>query len=80
MQILNQVKLVYINAHGTSTHLNDSTETMAIKQLFGTSAKDVRVSSTKRKYRTFIRCCWWSRSCNLYESIGRSNITTYNKL
>ena len=38
----------YINAHGTSTHLNDSTETKAIKQALGdvASAK-VMVSSTK---------------------------------
>ena len=37
----------YINAHGTSTHLNDSTETMAIKTALGESAKTVMVSSTK---------------------------------
>ncbi len=37
----------YINAHGTSTHLNDSTETMAIKKAFGDVAKKVRISSTK---------------------------------
>ena len=37
----------YINAHGTSTHLNDSTETMAIKNAFGEASKKVMVSSTK---------------------------------
>lgn len=37
----------YINAHGTSTHLNDSTETKAIKLLFGEDSKNVKVSSTK---------------------------------
>ena len=37
----------YINAHGTSTHLNDSTETMAIKTALGESSKKVMVSSTK---------------------------------
>lgn len=37
----------YINAHGTSTHLNDLTETIAIKNTFGESYKNVYVSSTK---------------------------------
>lgn len=37
----------YINAHGTSTHLNDLTETRAIHQVFGEHAKDMKISSTK---------------------------------
>lgn len=37
----------YINAHGTSTHLNDSYETMAIKKALGEASKKVMVSSTK---------------------------------
>ncbi|MCI9087046.1 MAG: beta-ketoacyl-ACP synthase II [Clostridia bacterium] len=37
----------YINAHGTSTHLNDQTETMAIKTALGEASKKVMVSSTK---------------------------------
>ena len=37
----------YINAHGTSTHLNDLCETMAIKTALGEASKKVMVSSTK---------------------------------
>ncbi|MER1954412.1 MAG: beta-ketoacyl-ACP synthase II [Desemzia incerta] len=37
----------YINAHGTSTPANDSSETQAIKYAFGDTAKDVAISSTK---------------------------------
>lgn len=37
----------YINAHGTSTPLNEKYETIAIKKTFGEAAQTVRISSTK---------------------------------
>jgi 3-oxoacyl-[acyl-carrier-protein] synthase II len=40
-------EVTYINAHGTSTHLNDMYETSAVKTAFGKSAKTVMMSSTK---------------------------------
>ena len=37
----------YINAHGTSTHLNDAGETLAVKKAFGEASKTVAMSSIK---------------------------------
>lgn len=44
---LNANQVSYINAHGTSTTANDSTETAAIKKALGESAYKVAISSTK---------------------------------
>jgi len=40
-------EIQYINAHGTSTQLNDLNETQAIKTVFGETAKKIPISATK---------------------------------
>lgn len=40
-------EVMYINAHGTSTHHNDLFETRAIKLTFGEHAKNIKINSTK---------------------------------
>ena len=44
---LNVDEVDYINAHGTSTQVNDTIETKAIKTVFGNHARQIQVSSTK---------------------------------
>ena len=47
---VNPGEIEYINAHGSSTPLNDPTETMALHQVFGDHAKKLEVSGTKAYY------------------------------
>jgi 3-oxoacyl-[acyl-carrier-protein] synthase II len=44
---INPEQVSYINAHGTSTPMNDHFETMAVRATFGDHAKKVMISSTK---------------------------------
>ena len=44
---INANQINYINAHGTSTPLNDKFETMAMKTVFGTEINNIAISSTK---------------------------------
>ena len=47
---INATEIGYVNAHGSSTPLNDPTETRAIRTVFGDHASKLQVSSTKGYY------------------------------
>jgi 3-oxoacyl-[acyl-carrier-protein] synthase II len=48
--MLSPTDINYVNAHGSSTPLNDATETLAIKKVFGEHAYRMQVSGTKGYY------------------------------
>ncbi len=50
-------EIEYINAHGTSTYLNDLYETMAVKEVFGQYAQDIPVSSVKAAVGHTLAAC-----------------------
>ena len=69
----------YINAHGTSTELNDKIETLAIKKVFGDQARKLQISSTKSMTGhtlgaaggiEFIACCLSLKHQTLHPTIN----------
>ena len=62
---LNPEDIDYINAHGTSTVVNDKVETMAIKQALGDHAYNVPISSTKSMMGHLIAAAGSARSDRL---------------
>ena len=65
----------YINAHGTSTELNDKYETMAIKKVFGDRAYRIPISSSKSMLGHTIGAAGAIESIITIMSIGKGMLT-----
>jgi 3-oxoacyl-[acyl-carrier-protein] synthase II len=71
---LNRGDIGYINAHGTSTKVNDTVETLAIKKAFGDGAYEIPVSSTKSMHGHLIAATGAVELIVCIESIRRGVI------
>jgi 3-oxoacyl-[acyl-carrier-protein] synthase II len=65
----------YINAHGTSTKLNDAAETLAVKTAFGDDAKKVPVSSSKSMFGHLIHAAGVTEAIICIKSIAEGVVT-----
>ncbi len=65
----------YINAHGTSTKLNDAAETKAVKAAFGARAYDIPMSSTKSMFGHLIHAAGITEALICIKSIQEGIIT-----
>lgn len=79
---MNPEEISYINAHGTSTNLNDKIETLAIKHVFKDKAKKIPISSTKSMTGhtlgaaggiEFVACCLSLKHQELHPTINLTN-------
>ena len=61
----------YVNAHGTSTRLNDAAETQAIKAVLGSRAYDVPVSSSKSLFGHMIHAAGSTEAIVCLETMAR---------
>ena len=75
-------EITYINAHGTSTELNDKIETLAVKNVFKEHAKKLQINSTKSMTGhtlgaaggiEFIACCLSLEYQTLHPTINLTN-------
>jgi 3-oxoacyl-[acyl-carrier-protein] synthase II len=64
----------YINAHGTSTELNDKNETEAIKKVFGSYAYKVKISSSKSMHAHLLGAAGVVEGIVVLGALGRQTI------
>lgn len=71
---VDKTQVDYINAHGTSTPLNDKTETQAIKSVFGNRAYQIPISSTKSQIGHLLGAAGGAEACATLLGMENSTI------